>query len=157
MLSLEIGIFCSFSESSKYFLLISSYEAYALYQFFALCIELANGWKNMEAAFVLRNERPWPLPCCCFNLKPTGKTLVLYFNSSDQYLFFSISQYSHNKKKMWCQRGILQYVLIRPVTTIASAVLLATELYNEGEWKISMAISSLLIIQKNNSSHYVNF
>lgn len=67
--------------TSKSFLIyFKSYEAYALYQFFALCLEFANGWKNMEAAFVLRNERQWPFPCCCFKLKPTGKTLVFFFS-----------------------------------------------------------------------------
>jgi hypothetical protein len=58
-------------------LLTFSYEAYALYQFFALCIELANGWKNMESAFVGTQETTWPLPFCCFTLRPSGCVLLL--------------------------------------------------------------------------------
>jgi hypothetical protein len=44
---------------------------------------------------------------------------------------------------MWCQRGILQYTLIRPLTTVASAVLLATGFYAEGEWEFSMTYRGL--------------
>lgn len=35
----------------------------------------------------------------------------------------------------WCQRGILQYALIRPIVTILSAVFLVLDLYAEGEWR----------------------
>lgn len=87
------------------------YEAYALYQFFALCIEYANGWKNMEAAFATKPERKCLEPFCCIKTKPDGDLL------------------------RWCQRGILQYTLIRPITTIASAILLAVGYYDEGEWR----------------------
>lgn len=112
-----------FHEYQTYFAIFRDcYEAYALWQFFALCLELANGWQNMEAAIVSRPERTWPMPFCCFLLKPSGKTL------------------------MWCQRGILQYALIRPLTTLASAVLLATGFYAEGEWEIDRGWLWLMLV-----------
>jgi len=36
----------------------------------------------------------------------------------------------------WCQRGILQYALIRPLVTFISAILLAINLYDDGAWRV---------------------
>eukprot|EP01121_Diplochlamys_sp_Union-15-3_P005264 TRINITY_DN15592_c0_g1_i1.p1 TRINITY_DN15592_c0_g1~~TRINITY_DN15592_c0_g1_i1.p1 ORF type:complete len:369 (-),score=33.64 TRINITY_DN15592_c0_g1_i1:56-1162(-) len=86
------------------------YEAYALYMFFVLCIEYAGGQKQMEANFLQQNKMRLVMPFWCY-FQPSARVL------------------------MWCRRGILQYALIRPLVTIASAILLPLDKYGEGSWK----------------------
>eukprot|EP01125_Pyxidicula_operculata_P017187 TRINITY_DN6004_c0_g1_i1.p1 TRINITY_DN6004_c0_g1~~TRINITY_DN6004_c0_g1_i1.p1 ORF type:complete len:415 (+),score=46.49 TRINITY_DN6004_c0_g1_i1:51-1247(+) len=93
-------------------LLRDCYEAYALYMFFVLCIEYAGGWQNMEEAFDQQPERGCVEPLCCVKTKPSANLL------------------------RWCQRGILQYALIRPLVTFVSAILLKLEYYEEGDWAL---------------------
>lgn len=88
-----------------------TYEAYALYMFFALCVEYAGGWPKMVEIFASGEKRRCLAPFCCFRVQP-GRRLL-----------------------RWCQRGILQYALIRPIVTILSAVFLVLDLYAEGEWR----------------------
>jgi len=50
-------------------------------------------------------------PFCCIKVKPSKKLL------------------------RWCQRGILQYALLKPLVTLISVVLLPLNLYADGEWR----------------------
>lgn len=82
----------------------------------------------MEAAFVMRDKRPCLEPFCCCFVKPDAYVPLLYLprliRSSDLL--------------RWCQRGILQYTLIRPPITLACAILLGTGDYLEGEWVLGL-------------------
>jgi len=76
-----------------------------------LCTSYVGGWDDMVCAFELQPSRRCLEPLCFLRAKP-GKKLL-----------------------RWCQRGILQYALIRPLVTIASVVLLAINLYDDGAWR----------------------
>jgi len=87
-----------------------AYEAYALYNFFILCTEYMGGKSETEKAFLQHDPLRLLCPFCCCNVNP-GKVLFLL-----------------------TRQGILQYVLVRPVVAVASAVLLIIGKYGEGVW-----------------------
>lgn len=51
------------------------------------------------------------------------------------FFFYPFSHLHFRDLLRWCQRGILQYTLIRPITTIVAAALLGAGYYDEGEWR----------------------
>jgi len=105
-----LGLF--FYDYQVYFAIFRDcYEAYALYMFFVLCTNYVGGWDEMAAVFEQLPMRKCLEPLCCFRIKP-GKRLL-----------------------RWCQRGILQYALLKPIVTIISVILLAIGIYADGEWR----------------------
>jgi len=113
-----IPIYCIFSllalflpDLQVYFgLARDSYEAYALYCFFSLCLEYGKGWKGLSDAFSQHPSTRLLPPFWCF-VQPKKRWLVI------------------------CRAGILQYTLIKPIVAVISVFLLAFGLYNEGEWR----------------------
>jgi hypothetical protein len=80
----------------------------------------------MEAAFVMRDKRACLEPFCCCHVKP------------DAYEVICLPSHTGRDLLRWCQRGILQYTLIRPPITLVSAILLGTGDYLEGEWMLGL-------------------
>jgi hypothetical protein len=79
--------------------------------FFVLCTSYVGGYKDMVSVFEQYPKRKCLEPLCCFKVKP-GKGLL-----------------------RWCQRGILQYALLKPLVTFISVILLAVDAYADGEWR----------------------
>jgi len=105
-----LGLF--FYDYQVYFAIFRDcYEAYALYMFFVLCNTYVGGWNEMAAVFEQLPKRKCLEPFCCLRVKPSKKLL------------------------RWCQRGILQYALLKPLVTIISVILLAMNIYADGEWR----------------------
>jgi hypothetical protein len=89
------------------------YEAYVIYQFFALLTSYIEG-NQPGILFKILEDKPsvkFPFPFCCFpSFKPSPLFLVI------------------------TKQCILQYVVIKPVTAIIAACLEATGHYNEGNF-----------------------
>jgi len=90
-------------------LLRDCYEAYVLYMFFALCVSYGGGDKNLVTHFIALPPMRLPAP------------LFIKFKPNEAFL-------------QVCRMGMLQYVLIRPLVTLISAVLEKFELYGEGSY-----------------------
>lgn len=87
------------------------YEAYALYMFFALCVEYAGGTDSLVSSVMQQPPTKLLFPLWCFTVQP-GQKLVRV-----------------------CRQGILQYALIRPIVSVVSAFLLFFGYYDEGDWQ----------------------
>eukprot|EP01132_Coremiostelium_polycephalum_P002490 gene2490-3082_t len=113
-------------------LLRDCYEAYVLYMFFALCISFGGGDKNLVTHFISHPPMKLPVPLF-FTIKPNEKLLQV------------------------CRIGMLQYVLIRPTVTLASAILEAFHLYGEGSYstKTFYLYSAIIINLSVSVSLYV--
>uniref|UniRef100_A0A6B2L757 Uncharacterized protein n=1 Tax=Arcella intermedia TaxID=1963864 RepID=A0A6B2L757_9EUKA len=106
-----LGLF--FYDYQVYFAIFRDcYEAYALYMFFVLCSTYLGGWEEMATIFEQLPPRKCLEPLCCISIKPSRNLL------------------------RWCQRGILQYALIRPLVTIISVILLIFQIYDDGAWRL---------------------
>ncbi|KAF2076462.1 hypothetical protein CYY_002265 [Polysphondylium violaceum] len=90
-------------------LLRDCYEAYVLYMFFALCVSYGGGDKNLVTHFIALPPMRLPAP------------LFVKFKPNEAFL-------------QVCRMGMLQYVLIRPLVTLISAILESFELYGEGSY-----------------------
>jgi len=88
-----------FKEYSMYFDLgRDCYEAYVLYMFFRLLVELADGEEKMIEQMEEMRQIRYTLPFCCFHIKP-GRIFL------------------HR-----CKQMILQYVMFKPLLAITSFV-----------------------------------
>jgi len=102
-----------FPDQQTYFAVLRDcYEAYALYMFFVLCIEYGGGQLQTEASWIQQAPTKLVFPLNCVTVQPSAKLLKL------------------------CRQGILQYALIRPLITLASAILLIVGKYEEGNWSL---------------------
>jgi len=111
-----------FSDYQTYIAIIrDSYEAYALYMFFSLCINYVGSTEHLVSAFMLQPRMKLLAPLWCW-FQPDGKVLLL------------------------CRQGILQYALLRPMVSLASAFLMAFGYYNEGQWQIDDAYPYATVI-----------
>jgi Organic solute transporter Ostalpha len=86
-----------------------AYESYVLYQFLALCVAYVGGHRAIVAHFCSRDRMQLSPPFCRFGVEP-----------DEQFL-------------MWLKRGIMQYMLVRPLMAIVAIVLEALGLYGDGE------------------------
>ncbi|EAL65189.1 transmembrane protein 184A [Dictyostelium discoideum AX4] len=93
-------------------LLRDCYEAYVLYMFFALCVSYGGGDKNLVTHFTSHPVMRLPMP--------------LFFKFKPNEAFLQV-----------CRMGMLQYVLVRPAVTLASAIFEIFGLYDEGSYAIN--------------------
>ncbi|PRP83227.1 hypothetical protein PROFUN_09439 [Planoprotostelium fungivorum] len=87
-----------------------TYEAYVLYCFFVLMIELGGGEEAMIEQLEEKPQIKFLMPFCCFHIKP-GRTFL------------------HR-----CKQLILQYVYIKLVLTVVTFVTQLFGVYQEGNW-----------------------
>ncbi|KNC75952.1 hypothetical protein SARC_11531 [Sphaeroforma arctica JP610] len=94
------------------------YEAYVLYQFFLLCVSYLGG--EAQAKLVLSRKadmaHSWPMNYCFSPIQ-----------TSSPYFFLNM------------KRGILQFVVLKPLGAIFAVVAEATGVYCNGEWKFNCA------------------
>lgn len=92
------------------------YEAYVMYQFFMLLIDYVGGEQDLERKLSTRAPvpHPWPFRRCC---KPI--------------------EVKHPNFLLRMRRGIMQFVIVKPLLAVVTIVLVATGLYNEGRWQVA--------------------
>jgi len=89
------------------------YEAFVIYNFFSLLVNMLGGYEKTKDLFQHYRPLRMPPPLCCFQTK-TKRGLLGH-----------------------CRRLILQYVLIRPVATIAASILHSQHKYCSGSFSPS--------------------
>eukprot|EP00824_Muranothrix_gubernata_P023542 TRINITY_DN6346_c0_g1_i1.p1 TRINITY_DN6346_c0_g1~~TRINITY_DN6346_c0_g1_i1.p1 ORF type:complete len:390 (+),score=51.37 TRINITY_DN6346_c0_g1_i1:104-1171(+) len=85
------------------------YEALVIWEFYALLVEYLGGENEAPLVFDKKQRQPLPVPLCCCHVNPRR---------------------NHVLPK--CKVGILQYVWIRPLMTIAAVVMQLMHMYCSG-------------------------
>eukprot|EP01116_Phalansterium_solitarium_P002463 TRINITY_DN1250_c1_g1_i1.p1 TRINITY_DN1250_c1_g1~~TRINITY_DN1250_c1_g1_i1.p1 ORF type:complete len:472 (+),score=154.94 TRINITY_DN1250_c1_g1_i1:24-1418(+) len=100
-----------FYHHERWFALVRDcYEAYALYMFYALCVQYAGGEDQLGQALEQLEPRRLLMPLCCY-AKPGKKMLKII------------------------KQLVLQYVIVKPVMSVLATIFLLLGLYAEGEWR----------------------
>jgi len=98
-----------FKDYALYFnVLRDCYEAYVLYMFFRLLVEMADGEENLARQLEQIPQMKYTVPFCCFHIKP-GRIFL------------------HR-----CKQMILQFVVCKPVLAFITFILQFTGAYDEG-------------------------
>jgi len=85
------------------------YEAYVLYTFFRLLVELADGEENLAKQLEQVPQIKYTIPFCCFHIKP-GRIFL------------------HR-----CKQMILQFVVVKPFLAILTFILELVGVYDDGD------------------------
>ncbi|KFM70155.1 Transmembrane protein 184C, partial [Stegodyphus mimosarum] len=106
------------------------YEAYVIYNFMVFLLNFLHYEMDLSSSLECRQPVKYIFPLCCFPPCPGGK----YFIQA-------------------CKHGILQYTVIRPLTTLVS---LLTEIFGVyGEGKFSGKYAYPYVVAINNASQFV--
>lgn len=104
------------------------YEAYVIYNFMIFLLNyLTNRCPNLALVLEAKDQQRHLPPLCCFPPWPMGDVLLFR-----------------------CKLGVLQYTVVRPVTTIIALICQLTGIYGEGDFSLKNAWTYLVII--NNAS-----
>ncbi|XP_040274457.1 transmembrane protein 184C [Bufo bufo] len=104
------------------------YEAYVIYNFMIFLLNyLTNRCPNLALVLEAKDQQRHLPPLCCFPPWPMGDVLLFR-----------------------CKLGVLQYTVVRPVTTIIALICQLTGIYGEGDFNLKNAWTYLVII--NNAS-----
>ncbi|XP_073432343.1 transmembrane protein 184C isoform X3 [Dendrobates tinctorius] len=104
------------------------YEAYVIYNFMIFLLNyLTNRCPNLALVLEAKDQQRHLPPLCCCPPWPMGDVLLFR-----------------------CKLGVLQYTVVRPVTTIIALVCQLTGIYGEGDFNLKNAWTYLVII--NNAS-----
>ncbi|KAG8592361.1 hypothetical protein GDO81_000474 [Engystomops pustulosus] len=104
------------------------YEAYVIYNFMIFLLNyLTNRCPNLALVLEAKDQQRHLPPLCCFPPWPMGDVLLFR-----------------------CKLGVLQYTVVRPVTTIVALICQLTGIYGEGDFNLKNAWTYLVII--NNAS-----
>jgi len=100
-----------FKDQSFYFTLVRDcYEAYVLYMFFKMLIELADGEESLISKLEYEKQFRCFAPLCCCHIKP-GRIFL------------------HR-----CKQMILQFVIIKPILAVLTFCLSFYRIYDEGNF-----------------------
>lgn len=111
-------------------ILRDAYEAFVLFQFFKLCVNLLGGEDELVRKLAGLPPLPLPWPFC-------RKSVAL-----DEKFVRRMKQ------------GILQYVIIRPLTSVAAIICEAFHVYGDGTWSFTGGFLYVQIV--NNISFTVS-
>ncbi|XP_075055084.1 transmembrane protein 184C isoform X2 [Mixophyes fleayi] len=104
------------------------YEAYVIYNFMIFLLNyLTNRCPNLALVLEAKDQQRHLPPLCCCPPWPMGDVLLFR-----------------------CKLGVLQYTVVRPVTTIIALICQLSGIYGEGEFSLTNAWTYLVII--NNAS-----
>uniref|UniRef100_A0A182W7A1 Organic solute transporter ostalpha n=1 Tax=Anopheles minimus TaxID=112268 RepID=A0A182W7A1_9DIPT len=106
------------------------YEAYVIYNFMKYLLNYLNLEMDLERALEFNTQTHHFIPCCCLSTWQMGREFV------------------HN-----CKHGILQYTVVRPLTTIIACICQLNHVYGEGQFQASVAFPYLVFI--NNCSQSI--
>ncbi|XP_068135380.1 transmembrane protein 184C [Hyperolius riggenbachi] len=104
------------------------YEAYVIYNFMIFLLNfLSNRCPNLALVLEAKDQQRHLPPLCCCPPWPMGEVLLFR-----------------------CKLGVLQYTVVRPVTTIIALICQLAGVYGEGDFNLKNAWTYLVII--NNAS-----
>ncbi|KAL0273038.1 UNVERIFIED_CONTAM: hypothetical protein PYX00_005814 [Menopon gallinae] len=106
------------------------YEAYVIYNFMMYLLNYLNSRTNLEAALELKPQVHHFFPMCCLPNWEMGREFV-----------------------HMCKHGILQYTVMRPLTTAISFVCELNGVYGEGEFRGDVAFPYMILV--NNCSQFI--
>jgi len=106
------------------------YEAYVIYNFMKYLLNYLNLEMDLEANLELKAPVKHIFPLCCLKDWEMGRDFVQN-----------------------CKHGILQYTVVRPITTFIAMICEVNGVYGEGEYRWGVAY--LYIIAVNNVSQFV--
>ncbi|XP_026491371.1 transmembrane protein 184C [Vanessa tameamea] len=129
--ALNAWIGLEFPEQSIYMdSLRECYEAYVIYNFMKYLLNYLNADNDLEAVLETKPQVYHIFPLCCMTPWDMG------------------SEFVHN-----CKHGILQYTLVRPVTTVISMICDLCGVYGESDFSPNVAFPYMIAI--NNLSQFV--
>ncbi|XP_045459527.1 transmembrane protein 184C [Melitaea cinxia] len=129
--ALNAWIGLEFPEQSIYMdSLRECYEAYVIYNFMKYLLNYLNSGNDLEAVLETKPQVYHIFPLCCMAPWEMGREFV------------------HN-----CKHGILQYTLVRPVTTVISMICDLCGVYGESDFSPNVAFPYMIAI--NNLSQFV--
>lgn len=106
------------------------YEAYVIYNFMKYLLNFLNLEMDLEATLEMKAPVKHFFPLCCLKEWKMGRDFV------------------HN-----CKHGILQYTVVRPITTFIAAICEIYGVYGEGEWRGGVAYPYIIVV--NNVSQCI--
>ncbi|XP_030376706.1 transmembrane protein 184C-like [Scaptodrosophila lebanonensis] len=106
------------------------YEAYVIYNFMVYLLHYLNLGMDLEATMEYKPQVYHFFPLCCMRPWVMGREFI------------------HN-----CKHGILQYTVVRPITTFISVICELCGVYGEGEFAGNVAFPYIIVI--NNISQFV--
>ncbi|CAH0560433.1 unnamed protein product [Brassicogethes aeneus] len=106
------------------------YEAYVIYNFMKYLLNYLNMEMDLEASLELKPQVKHIFPLCCLPDWEMGREFVHI-----------------------CKHGILQYTVVRPLTTAISFLCKTLDVYGDGQFKGTVAFPYLLAV--NNMSQFV--
>ncbi|XP_054741665.1 transmembrane protein 184C isoform X1 [Anastrepha obliqua] len=106
------------------------YEAYVIYNFMVYLLRYLNLGMDLEATMEYKPQVYHFFPLCCMRPWPMGREFI------------------HN-----CKHGILQYTVVRPITTFISVICELCGVYGEGTFAGNVAFPYIIVI--NNISQFV--
>ncbi|KAL0884110.1 hypothetical protein ABMA27_016129 [Loxostege sticticalis] len=129
--ALNAWIGLEFPEQSIYVdSLRECYEAYVIYNFMKYLLNYLNDGHDLEANLETKPQVYHIFPLCCLTPWEMGREFV------------------HN-----CKHGILQYTLVRPITTVISMICELAGVYGESDFSPKVAFPYMVAI--NNLSQFV--
>ncbi|XP_023938212.1 transmembrane protein 184C [Bicyclus anynana] len=129
--ALNAWIGLEFPEQSIYMdSLRECYEAYVIYNFMKYLLNYLNEDQDLEAVLETKPQVNHLFPLCCMAPWEMGREFV------------------HN-----CKHGILQYTLVRPLTTVISMICDLCGVYGESDFSPDVAFPYMIAI--NNLSQFV--
>ncbi|KAF7274176.1 hypothetical protein GWI33_013148 [Rhynchophorus ferrugineus] len=105
------------------------YEAYVIYNFMKFLLNYLNAEMDLEASLELKPQVKHIFPLCCLPNWEMGREFV-----------------------DMCKHGILQYTVIRPLTTAISFICKIFNVYGDGQFKGNVAFPYLIAV--NNLSQF---
>ncbi|XP_047120802.1 transmembrane protein 184C [Schistocerca piceifrons] len=124
-----IGLLCP-QQSIYYDSLRECYEAYVIYNFMTYLLNYLNAEMDLEANLELKPQVHHIFPLCCLGPWEMGWEFI-----------------------HMCKHGILQYTVVRPLTTFISFICELNGVYNEGEFRADAAFPYMIAI--NNFSQFI--
>ncbi|XP_058452928.1 transmembrane protein 184C isoform X2 [Malaya genurostris] len=106
------------------------YEAYVIYNFMKYLLNYLNLEMDLERTLEYKDPVKHFFPLCCLTPWPPGREFV------------------HN-----CKHGILQYTVVRPITTFVAYICEVNGVYGEGLFETDVAF--LYIVFINNCSQFI--
>ncbi|EAT46866.1 AAEL001962-PA [Aedes aegypti] len=106
------------------------YEAYVIYNFMKYLLNYLNLEMDLERTLEYKPPVKHFFPLCCMAPWPTGREFV------------------HN-----CKHGILQYTVVRPITTFVAYICEVNGVYGEGIFETDVAFPYIVFI--NNCSQFI--
>ncbi|XP_050300059.1 transmembrane protein 184C [Anthonomus grandis grandis] len=105
------------------------YEAYVIYNFLQFLLNYLNMEMDLEANLECKPQVKHTFPMCCLPNWEMGRPFVHI-----------------------CKHGILQYTVMRPLTTAISVICKILQVYGDGQFKPSVAFPYLIVINNISQS-----